>query len=488
MLVVSSQRIRLDTLQLAWGSSSIFASGALKETNGRSDLSFESNLALGEFGRLANIAARPDGRVTVKGTARLNSNNDYSVAGRIQAEHVSFQQGNQRISGVNMVGAAALDPHAISLNDFSITAYGAELRGNASLHDFARYQVRGTLRNLALRAVAQIGGYHRLGYDAVISGPIDARGDLSAPKDHNLEVDARLSLSPNGRKGVPVLGKLNVAYREASDDLTLDNSYATLPHTRLELDGSVKKQLQIALSSTDLNDVLTATSGAVSPVTFNGGRVTLKATVTGGLSSPEIAGHLAAARFQILGRRFDNLDADALLSRNQAAVRNGSVTRDSMQAHFSAALGLRDWKALPDRPVAADISTQNADLADAMALAGQPSDQYSGMFNATAHVTGTVGNPRGTGSIQATNGTLQGQPFDRMQAQFNLTDQNIALTNASLETTAGRVDLAAEFQHPRDSVTAGQLHAHLQSNRIDLANLTPLQRTLPQHRRHRAVE
>ena len=215
--VVSNQRIRVNALQLALGSSSVFASGALKETNGRSDLNFESNLALGELGRLANIAGHPDGKITVKGTARLNANNDYSVAGRIQAEHVSFQQGSQRISGVNLVGTAALDPHVLSLNDFRVTAYGAELRGNASLHDLARYQVRGTVRNLALRAIAQVGGYQQLGYDGVMSGPIDARGDLSTPRDHNLEVDARLSISPSGSRGIPVSGKLNIAYRKADE-------------------------------------------------------------------------------------------------------------------------------------------------------------------------------------------------------------------------------------------------------------------------------
>ena len=118
--VFSNQRIRVNELQLALGSSSIFASGPSKETTGRSELNFESNLALGELGRLVNIAARPDGRVIVKGTASLNANNDYSVAGRIKAEHLSFRQGGQRIGGVNMVGAVALDPHAISLNDFRV--------------------------------------------------------------------------------------------------------------------------------------------------------------------------------------------------------------------------------------------------------------------------------------------------------------------------------------------------------------------------------
>ena len=477
--VISNHRIQINALQLALGRSNIFASGPLKEKNGRSELTFESNLALGELGRLTNMAARPDGTVIVKGTASLNAKNDYNLAGRIQADQVSFQQGSRRIGGLNFVGAAAMDPHAISLNDFRIAGFGAEMRGNASMHDFARYQVRGTVRNLALRAIAQVAGYQRISYDGSVSGPIDARGDLSKPGDPNLEVDGRLSISPSGAKGIPVSGKLNAAYREAADDLTLDNSYVSLPHTRLTLRGSVKKQLQVALSSTDLNDVFTAISGTVSPVTFDGGRVTLTATVMGGLVSPEIAGHVAAAQFQVQGRRFDSLDTDVRLSRHYAALSSGSVTRNSMQALFSGAVGLRDWKALPDQSLTADLSIQNADLADAIVFAGRQSDQYSGMLTTTVHVTGTVGNPRGSGSFQAINGMLQGEPYDRIQAQFNLADQNIAITSASLETTAGRVDLAAEFQHPRDSITTGQLHAHLQSDRIDLAKLAALQRARP---------
>src|SRR6266576_5279941 len=98
---------------MALGRSNIFASGALKDKKGRSGLTFESNLALGELGRLINVAARPDGRVTMKGTASFNTNDDYGVEGRIQAEHLSFQQGGHRISGVNVVGAAVIDPHTI---------------------------------------------------------------------------------------------------------------------------------------------------------------------------------------------------------------------------------------------------------------------------------------------------------------------------------------------------------------------------------------
>lgn len=479
---ISNRRISVSALQLALGTSTLFASGTLKGPGGRSGLTFESNLDLGELGRLTNLAAHLGGAVTVKGTASLNTNDDYNVAGRVQAEHIAFQEGGRRVSGVNVVGDAALDPHAISLNDFRITAFGAEMRGNAILHDFARYQVRANLTNLALRAIAQVAGFQGSDYNGTVAGPIDAIGDLSTLGDRNLDVDARLSISPNGSHGIPVAGKLNVAYRGVADDLTLDHSYIALPHTRLSFGGSVKKRLQIAVSSTDLNDAFAPLGNARSPVTFNGGRVTFTGTVTGGLTFPEIAGHLAATQFQILRRRFDSLDADALLSRNYAAVHNASVMRENMQAHFSAEVGLRDWKALPDRSLAADISIQNADLADIMAFAGRQSDRYSGMLTAMVHVTGTVGNPQGIGNFQATNGTLQGEQFDRIQAQVSLTDQLIAIANASIETMAGRADLAARFQHPRDSIATGQLHAHLQSSRIDLAKLTLLRRERPHTR------
>ena len=79
---VSRRAIRVNALQLALGRSSVIASGILKETNGHPAFTFESNLALGELGRLTNIAARPDGVLILKGTAALNAENDYSVSAR----------------------------------------------------------------------------------------------------------------------------------------------------------------------------------------------------------------------------------------------------------------------------------------------------------------------------------------------------------------------------------------------------------------------
>jgi translocation and assembly module TamB len=179
------------------------------------------------------------------------------------------------------------------------------------------------------------------------------------------------------------------------------------------------------------------------------------------------------------GRQFDSLFADASLSKSNAVVQGGGLSRGGMQAHFSGSLGLRDWKTFPSAPASVNAAIQNGDLADLLALADQPSAGYSGQLAANLNVNGTFGNPGGSGTLTVTSGAIDGQPFDRAQAQINLTDQLVTVPSASIQAGAARVNFTAEFHHPRDSFTIGQLRANVQSTQVDLAQLTALQKQRP---------
>src|SRR5205807_8384158 len=104
---------------------------------------------------------------------------------------------------------------------------------------------------------------------------------------------------------------------------------------------------------------------------------------------------------------------------------------------------------------------------------------YSGMLSANLHLTGTIGNPGGSATLLATSGAIHGEPYDRVQAQVNMTDQLVAIQSASLEAGAARINLTADFQHPRDSLTTGRVHAHVQSNQVDLAQIHNVQKQRP---------
>ena len=220
-------------------------------------------------------------------------------------------------------------------------------------------------------------------------------------------------------------------------------------------------------------------NGSKAPVRLNHGQASFKGAVTGSLTAPQIAGHLAVDRFSVDGRQFTSLQTDVAVSISQASVSNGSLARESMNAVFSAQVGLRNWTAAQDQKLTADLALRNGDLSDVMALAGEQPAGYSGALTVDAHINGTVGNPQGRASIQGANGTLYDEPFDQLQARVDLSDQRVTIPSAFLTSGTSRIDVSGEFQHPRDSFTTGRVHAHAQSNEVDLAKVATLQKQEP---------
>jgi translocation and assembly module TamB len=424
--------IRIGSLHLTLGQSSLDASGALDR-----GIDFTSRLSLHELTDELGVIA-------VHGIAKLDAQNNL-----------------------------------VSLNSLQISAFGAEFLGDASLENFSRFQLHGNLRRLDIEDAIRAAGEQPLPYDGVISGPLSVEGNFKAPFLRQLTARAQLSIAP-GSRGIPVLGRVNAAYAGANDALTIQNSLLTLPHSRLTIDGSPGKQLNVALTTTNLDDLLAAMPGSSRPnVALNGGQASFTGGVSGPLTSPRIAGHVTATRLTFAGRQFDSLVADASISKSNAVVQSGSLGRAAMQAHFSGSLGLRDWKTGPSAPLSVTASIENGDLADLLALAGQPTAGYSGQLSANLNIQGTLGNPRGSGTLTVAAGAIEGQPFDLAQAQVDLTDQSITIPSASIQAGAARVNLTGEFQHPRDSFTTGQLRANVQSTQVDLAQLTAVQKQRP---------
>jgi len=471
--------VQVTGLRLSIGHSDIEASGRLKDPAGSSSVQFKIQLALDEIGRLARVAARPLGTVTLNGTAKLDSKNNYEAVGNLQAKDVSFQQGAGRIGNVNVFSAVHLNTHRLDLEGLRLAAFGAEIVANVSLEDFAHYKLNGNLRHLDLRTVARAVGQKDLAYDGTVSGSVAAEGDLKTPGTKGIVAHARLSIAP-GRRGIPVSGRLYPEYNGEAENIGVGDSFIVLPHTRINLSGSLGNRLNIALATHDLNDLLaTASPSDPPPVTLNGGRATLTAVVLGRLTSPNITGHLAVNRFMVEGRQFDALALDIAGSSSRAAITSASLSRGPMQAQFAAAVGLKNWKTTPNQPVSAEASVRNGDLADVMAMAGQATTGYSGALGADANVTGTIANPRGTANLRIADGTIQDESFDNIQIQVNMADQLVTLPTAYISAGAARLSLTAEFRHPRDSFTTGQLHAHVQSNQVDLARLRAAQKEQP---------
>ena len=462
-------------LRVTLGESNIEASGRLKDPSGKAAMQFKSHLALAELGQLAKLAQRPRGVVDVGGVAKMDAAWNYDVAGNIAARDVSIEQGKQRISNVSSASAMHVystgpNNNNIELQGLRLVALGGEYEGNISLANFEQYKAQGNLRHLDIQSAARAVG-EKIPYDGVISGPVDLTGDTKAPGTKSIAGSAHLTIAP-GKRGIPLSGRLNAEYNGATDNLSLQNSFLALPHSRVTLNGSVGKEIDIALTTRSLKDFVPETE-----ITLDG-EASFKGAVKGNLASPRVSGHLAVNGFTVEGRSFQALAADVAASSANATISNGSLARGTMRASFAANVGLKNWSAPPSAPLAANVAILNADVADAMALAQQPTEGYSGALTATAQIRGTVGNPQGTANLQVLNGTLDTQHFDRIQAQVNLADQLVTIPAAYIQSGNGRVNITAEYHHPRDSFSTGTAHAHVQSNTIDLGQIPRFAGTL----------
>jgi translocation and assembly module TamB len=421
----------------------------------------------------------PASRITIDASVENMADPKISahVAGRVALADVNtlggldLSTGPRQPSEIDLDADATVAQNAISISRLrvqfgqsSLEASG-NLEGSSGSLDFGARLGLGELGRLAKlktppQGVATVSGRAKLESNAQV-------------ELNDVRLNARISIAP-GEREIPLSGVLNVAYDASSDALAIRDSFLALPHTRATFSGALPNRIEFSLVSRDLDDLF------ITGATLDrGGQAEVAGTVTGSFSSPRIDAHAMANRLRVEGRRFDSLAFDAAASSAGISVSNGILNRDTMQARFTGALGLRNWKPSPNSPVSAEATMANADLADVLVFAGRPGADYSGALSAAAHVSGTFGNPMGAADIEAVNGTIRGEPFDRIQARVNLTDRLISIPDAFVQKGGARVDLTAQYQHPRDSFQTGVLTAHVQSSGLDLAQLRNLQQRWP---------
>jgi len=455
------QTMRIQSAHVTLGSSSIEASGT------RDNVQFNATVDLNEF--MANAA----GIVKAGGNAVLKDQN-WRVTGNVDGRGIGFRQGTMHLSNVALDSSVTADPHRIELTGLRLVALGGGFTGNAAVEEMQRFQVNGHLSNFDIDQLARAFTGKGYGYDGVVSGPVQADGDLK--NTSALVAKASLGIAP-GRRGVPVSGKLNVDYNGRADTILLGQSYLQLPHTRVDLSGSLGQQIQARVVSHDLDDFKPVAGNL--PVTLNGGVATVNATVTGKLSAPRVAAHAEVTQFAVEGRAFDRFAADVTAAANGAAATNAVLTRGTLAANFSGSVGLKNWKPENYEPLKVDATVRNADVADVMAFAGQTSPPATGTLTMDAHVAGTVGSPTGNADLSVVNGTIDGERFDSLTTRAVMTPQAIDVPSLALVAGPSRVDATAHYDHPVNDLSRGAVRAHVTSNQVQLAQFQSLVKDRP---------
>ena len=319
---------------------------------------FNANVALGELSRLMNVSsAQAKGDLVADGTATLDARNNYAINGTLKSRGLAVRSGTTEVSDISLSSPFHADPYLISLDGLKLDAFGGGLAAKLFVENMQQFSLEGSLRNFSLPALASALTGKRLGYDGAIGGALKAQGNLKANGTSGYSADAHLAITP-GDHGIPVSGRINANYAGATGIVALGQSYVSLPNSRIDLTGSLNHRIDISLISHNLNDFLPAANFAATkpesslPVSLRaGGTASIQAQITGNLSDPRVAGHMAVTNFTVEQKPFSGLSLDLAASPFGASIQNGSLTGQSLQTTFNASIGLWKWKPLPRSPL-----------------------------------------------------------------------------------------------------------------------------------------
>ena len=297
--------VRIQSGRVTLGQSSLEASGTLKDPQKPAAVQFNTTLALGELGRLLKRRRPPgrhgQGRRQCRRCARITITSSPPTSRRATSPSARARRDSPASASIPPFTA---DPHRIELAGPAADRPGRRLhRHRVARGDGAvpRRRQRCTIStSISWRAPSPASS---LGYDGVISGPVQADGNIKNPSA--IVARANLGIAP-GRRGMPVTGQASTSTTTAAP--TRSRSPVRSCNCRTPASISPARSASRSRSTLVSRDLTDFQPLGEIPVTLNnGGAATVNATVTGNLSAPQSPRRRQLTNFAAEGRPFDRL-------------------------------------------------------------------------------------------------------------------------------------------------------------------------------------
>ncbi len=272
------------------------------------------------------------------------------------------------------------------------------------------------------------------------------------------ETQFTLDLTPPAHPAaseLPLTGHASGVYRAADDTLDLPQFTLATPTSRVTASGTLSDTSAVRLSvkTTSLADWLplveVVRGPALFPVSLNGS-ATFNGSMSGSVSSPQIAGNLQVDDFDItppaIGKtrlpqtHWDSLSTSIQLSFRAISLRNATLRRDDTSAEFDASATLLHGHFTGDSTFNLRGNVQNASLAELENFLGYDYP-ISGNTDLFVQASGTFSQPHAEGKIHLTKGSAYGEIIEQFDSTFRIGQGEIAFDDLHL------------FHH--DSVTTG---------------------------------
>ena len=456
----SPDRFNLRSALLKVGASAVTLHAALTDySSPTADGDYQIQIHAQDFAAMS-AGVSPAGDVVISGSLHYETIagqpllRSISVNGELASKVLTAVASGSRVELRNLQGTYQLADGNLELKNFDMESLGGRIVANAAIKHLDATpdsQIRATLRNISLTAIQRALRTGPLG-GAVLTGTLGGsaeaswKGSLSnlrAQSDLSIEATAS-GKSTAAENRVPVNGGIHASYFGTHQTVELRDTILRIPSATLTAQGTISDQsrLQIQVTASDLHQLaaLASSLGATqAQIPGISGSAKLNAVVHGSLKKPTIAAQLNAQDLQVEGSEWKSASFQINANPSEITVQNGSlINAHRGQATFNAAVELRNWSYAPGNRIEAHLDARQLQIADLQRVANQ---QYpvSGDLSAKLSLAGSQLDPRGSGSMQATNARAYGEPIQNLVAKFNASNGSINST-LNLSVAAGAVD------------------------------------------------
>ena len=503
---LGKDRVDLHSFKATSGRSRLQAAGQLENfsqprVNGNYDISLD-------LAEAAATVRRPEVR---RGTVQFSgkgswSVQDFSGIGKVAMSNLDWRDASVGVHDANVSAQYVLDPKRLKLSQIEGRVLGGSIAGDAEVTQWLSppvppkatkaklaEQQSGTLRlrykDLSLAEIAAAvttpsRPFAKIKPAGLATGNVEARW-----KDSPGNTEARFMAdvvppTQSSKAQFPITGHAEGLYRFGPGELSLADLTASTRATQLRASGTLSSTASLKLSVTTTNlgewqPVFTAAGYAGQiPVTLKG-HASFTGAATGKVSQIAITGNLQSQDFETLIPatahtpeklvNWNALQADIQLSPSVFAVRNGMLSRDPDSLMFDFRAQLEDRQFTDTSPIRAHLDTQNADLPGILALLGYVYP-VTGIVDLHMQVAGTRSAPQGQGSIHLRDGSIYGEPIERLSSNLNFNGEEAELSNIQLTHYESTVAGDARF-----NPSSQAFHFNLTGKDFDLGRIAELQ-------------
>jgi translocation and assembly module TamB len=312
------------------------------------------------------------------------------------------------------------------------------------------------------------------------AGTLETRWKGS-PRD--AEVQFTLDLTPPVHPApaeLPLKAHAVGVYHATGDSLDLPQFTLTTPTSHIQASGTLSdtSAVRLSVSTSSLSDWLpfieVVRGPAMFPVSLKGS-ATFNGSMSGELSSPQLAGTLQVEDFDVtlpaatkthqLQTHWDSLSASTQLSFRAIALHGATLRRDDASVDFDASATLQHGHFTGDSSFSLRANLHNANLASLQALAGY-NYPVSGTTDLFVQAAGTVSEPHGVGKIHLVNGSAYSETIRQFDSNFHIAHGDIAFDNLRLLHDDAVITGSAGYN---PSTTGFRLD--LVGNNLDLAHV-----------------